>query len=210
MEPEEKLDIFLLNEEEKESSNHLKTENLFYAHECGLCPRLSFLERTSPIKESIKTLKVFRVGKIFHKFLQEEIFKGLSSEQEFTIHKKDLEIRGRCDILEGDIIIEFKTCRNLNYIFVPKEENIEQLNFYLGASGLQKGKIIYIDKNNLEMMEFDINFDRKLFERTIENFEYIRDCLKKKLNIKDVEPKFSPNCYYCKYKSICFPKQKKL
>jgi CRISPR/Cas system-associated exonuclease Cas4 (RecB family) len=205
----DELEKYIEKRKEWSKENYIKTNTIFHASEAGLCPRKIFLERTCPMDENEILYKMFEIGNIFHEFIQSKIFHG-ENERPLAYTIDNLKILGRADIVMPNEIIEIKTIKNVNYLFVPKEEHVIQLNIYLNVLEIPKGRIIYVNKNDFESKEFDIIKSKPLFDKTVKRIQYIANMLKKKADFKEIEASISPNCWYCKYVRHCFPKQKHL
>lgn len=86
----------------------------------------------------------------------------------------------------------------------PKEENINQVQLYLHFFDIKKGILLYVNKDNQDLKEFVINYDKKRSELLIEDLMH----LKKKIDL-DVVPERIPThpkdwqCQYCQFRELC-------
>jgi len=86
----------------------------------------------------------------------------------------------------------------------PKEENIDQIQMYLHYFKVPKGILLYVNKNNLSLKEYVVEYDKKRVVGLLKNLE----CTKNKIDT-DVVPDrlddFPDNwqCRYCPFKETC-------
>ncbi len=91
-----------------------------------------------------------------------------------------------------------------NKLTEPKEENIDQVQLYLHYFRVPKGILLYVNKDNQQLKDFIINYDKK---RALSLLAILKD-VKKKIDkniIPDRLPDFRENwqCRYCQFKEIC-------
>ena len=180
---------------------------IFHASESGKCSRYIFLERTNRIEDTTEQKKYFLLGDIFHEFFLKHLFQDYICEQEISYDCGDFKIVGRADAYNAEEVIDLKTCKDANYIFEPKPENVVQINIYMRILELNKGRLIYIGKNNLSIKEFKIKYDEDLFRKTLKKLRFINNKLKNKADYTEINIQPNPKCYYCKYNKICYPNQ---
>jgi len=197
---------YLKEQEDNEEEFLNKENNNFHCSEAGRCLRFAFFERTNPLPNSDETKRIFMLGHIFHSFLQQNILKDYIIEHKFKMELPEFTISGMIDAHNDNEIIEIKTSSNLYYIQSPKEENIAQANLYLHYTNLPEARIIYLGKNDLQVKEFKIKYNKKLYNQTIQDFEYLHEKIKNKADPLEIKPKISVECYRCKYYNRCFSK----
>ncbi len=165
-------------------------------------------------------LKVFEIGNILHEFII-QVFKSekninaikfLESELPFKLNQKDFTISGRLDdilVAKEDsrkMIIEVKTVRDIRSTFKPNKNHAMQLQFYMHATGIHDGIILYIDKTNLKTKAFEISYDEKHSLDILKRFSTLHELLKKDVLPID-EAKQSKEtiwmCNMCEYRAKC-------
>lgn len=195
----EKIDVYLLAEAEKKKIEHTTEPNVFYPSSVGQCIRKAYFEKLTPKVFPVQMYKYFVIGNLAHDWLQTKIFPDGQHEVPFRITEGDIIISGRIDTLYPDRILEYKSISRLDYVKTkPKAEHVEQANIYMKATGIHKATIIYITKNEIDVVEHDIVYSEKLYKKTIAYFKRIYWYTSRK-----VEPKItkcgSPwSCEYCK------------
>jgi len=191
----------------KDSEYYKDKPGVFHASSCGLCPRLIFLSRIKPTEETIDTKKIYLIGDIFHKFCEENLFKGYQTEQKIEYDNSEFKIIGKVDAYNETEVIDFKTCKDTKYLYEPKIENVIQLNVYMKILGLNTGRLIYIGKQDFKIKEFHISYDESMFKETEAKLRFINNKLKENASFEEINIEPSQLCFWCKYKGLCFPKQ---
>lgn len=192
---------------QKEDKYHIPVIGVFHASECGKCPRFIYLDKTDSAKPKPLTQRSFLVGRMFHDFIEKNILKDYKLEQQIQGKIGDITIVGRVDALNDKEIIELKTTSGMGYITKPSKEYIIQLNIYMHFTGIHEGRIVYINKNNMNTLEFLVKYNKELFEHTINKLRFIHQKLKEKVNPMVIDPEITPYCYNCRYRSLCFKNQ---
>ena len=197
-------------------SRELKVKKVgrYYASDVGNCLRRIWFSYKFPKQVDVKVLKIFKAGEILHDFIANVIkseknkdVELISNEIPIQIDAKDFVIYGKVDdvilVKAGNkkILVEIKTATNL-----PERHKMEhelQLQIYMGALGIRDGMIVYIQKNNLETISFNISFSEILFRQAIERFRILHNSL-----ISDVCPepegkKLGWLCNGCPWRKEC-------
>lgn len=187
------------------------------------CLRKQYLMRVSPIPMPLESLRTLTLGTIIHEFIadilkKEESIRVMSEVPIRIPHptRHDIVISGRADdiiiitvgktryVVEIKTIDDLETKRQRN--FIPKIEHKAQLNLYLKAYPGAKGILLYIDRSNFEMEEFEVNFDPELFNDSISRVELLHEYLTKR-ELPPPEAKNNPEmqwqCSYCEYRNKC-------
>lgn len=158
----ERIDNYLLS---KMKQKREREQGIYYASE------LSFsadgIEEMRNRDITLADLRIFEIGHIFHNFIQQNIFPDGEHEVRVKYDVNDnIKIIGRADIVLDDTVIELKTTSRKVELF--KENHLAQITFYMHALGMKKGKIIYINKTNFEVYEFDVSYVKSFWDE-IEN-----------------------------------------
>ncbi len=86
----------------------------------------------------------------------------------------------------------------------PKEENVQQLQLYLHYFKIPKGILLYVNKDNLELKEFIVEYNEGLTKKLLNGLTSLR----KQIDT-DVIPCRIPDypdnwqCRYCQFKEVC-------
>ena len=192
----------------------------YYPSEIGNCIRKVWYSYKYPMEIEPDRLKVFEIGNILHEFII-QVFKNekninsikfVSSELPFKLQQKDFVVSGRLDDIvvakEDDkmTIIEVKTVRDMRSTKNPNKNHVMQLQFYMHATGIKDGIILYVDKTNLKTKAFEIPYDEKHSLDILKRFSILHELLKKDVLPID-EAKQSKDtiwmCNACEYRAKC-------
>jgi CRISPR-associated exonuclease Cas4 len=197
MNTKELIEVYLLKEAEEKKKEHVNVLNVFYPSSAGLCPRKLYNEKKNPTIFPVDTYKRFVLGNMVHEWLQSKIYSEGKCEESIKWTEEDIVISGRVDCIYEDCVLEFKSIAALGYVMdAPKPEHVAQLNLYLHALGMPKGKIVYVNKADLAIVEHEVTYDPKLYTKTIDSFRKVYKALR-----EDMEPKPSkcPSPWACEY-----------
>lgn len=80
----------------------------------------------------------------------------------------------------GEAIVDIKTTNDKTFnkiksTGIPKTENARQLNYYLWATGNDKGYLYYINRDTDESYTVTVNFDEKMLQDTFDNLNQARN-----------------------------------
>lgn len=194
-----------------------KSIGRYYPSEIGGCIRKTWFTYKKPKKIEAGLLRIFEAGNMLHEFVAEVIkseknpeVELLKQEMPVKVKEKDFIISGRIDNLvlakiNGErVLVEVKSTKRLPDN--PHVQNIMQLQFYMYATEIHKGMILYIQKDNLQTRWFDIRYDTMQVRRILERFKKLHECLKRN-SIPEAEARRNPHlewmCRYCDYREEC-------
>lgn len=191
----------------------------YYPSEVGSCLRKVWYSYKYPQKVDPDLLKIFEAGDIIHGFVVEVLkseknhdVKLLDAEIPFSIKVGDFVISGRVDDLvlvksSGEnVLIEVKSTKDVSIVKKPQSNHVMQLMFYMKATGVHKGVVLYIDKNNLKSKVFEVEFDPENCAKIFDRFAFLHDYLKRN-GLPESEAKQVADmnwmCKYCEYRNKC-------
>ena len=191
----------------------------YYPSEIGRCMRKIWYSYMRPQDVEPDLRKVFEVGHIMHDFVV-DVLKSekthdvelLKAEMPLKFHTDYFTISGRVDdliLLKIDgrmILVEVKSTRNISMVKRAEPSHTMQLQFYMLASGVHNGIILYIDKTNLNTKIFEIKFDEEEGTKILKRFEELHNYLvENELPFAEAKQMYDMNwmCRYCEYKSKC-------
>jgi len=202
----ELIDKFYLDQQRE------REQTRFYITDSGKCPRAVFFKFKNAPKEKLdaRLLRIFEKGEYLHRnILSIFIRMGILVASEISIPPQEI-ISGRADAivsLGNELcLVDIKSINSMVFrkLDSPKEENINQIQLYLHYFNIKKGILLYIDKDQQEIREFAVNYDKKLVNSLLKDF-----CL---LNVK-IEANTIPGrlsdwpknwqCQYCQFREIC-------
>ncbi len=191
------------------------------------CPRyLVYMFRGEwlPPHNNPRLQRIFDTGHSMHKrmgdyFEKMGIVVALEKSVNTTLYHIDKDgkkwpvpIEGTCDGIidwNGHKVIEFKSISDMGFaqrrVFgKPKPDHVRQTQIYLAALDLQIGYVIYENKNNQEILIFEVERDQvfldKLFKKYAKIFKTFKDG---KLPTRYKSPTCA-NCQYCNLNKKCW------
>ena len=173
----------------------------------GKCYRAQYWNRLNEPKTHsvpVETLCVFKVGNLIHKFYQD----ALREEYQREVLVETTDTLGYADLVNKEEVVDIKSVRSYQYKLmgskkVPydfkaqNKENIMQVTYYGKELGRPKGRLVFVDKDSLNAIEFE--FDIAEFVPVLTNEL-------DKLNgywIAKTLPPAEPRCYNGKECSYC-------
>jgi len=205
----EELKTFLRKKDLDGSKDHIIPHTgYFYASEALKCPRAIYYARLFPEEKPDKLLGVFFIGETIHQLFQKilkEARPDLVDEAEIRIKLPNgIEVSGRADLMGDTEILELKTVADIKYSL--KEASLHhkgQLVLYLSQHKDKKGRVIYIDKRNLETVSHDVLFDDVIYLATINNFANVKRALDEGKPPAKSEMTEDWQCRYCDHRELC-------
>ncbi|MDD5163006.1 MAG: Dna2/Cas4 domain-containing protein [Candidatus ainarchaeum sp.] len=206
-------------------SRHLERENKpkqigrYYPSEIGGCMRKTWYSYKHPQQIDIELAKIFEVGNIVHGFVVEVLkseknkeIELLKTEMPFKQDFGEFVVSGRVDDLVlikengKGVLIEVKSTKSLEFVKKAQESHRMQLQYYMHATGVHNGMVLYVDKNNLQSKIFEVAFSEKESEEIIQRFKNLHSCLANEL-LPLPEAKKNPEknwmCKFCEYAEKC-------
>ena len=196
-----------------------KQEGRYYPSEIGSCIRKTWYSYKHPQEVRPDLLKIFHLGNILHDFVADVLSSEknpgvelLKAEFPLRLELDDFLMSGRVDdllLLKADgksVLVEVKSHGSLKFVSQPSQHHIMQLQFYMHASGVHNGMLLYIDRANLQSKTFDIDYDETMARMVIERFRELHSHLKagalpRPEAKQDSEMQWM--CRYCEYFDKC-------
>jgi len=191
-----------------------KEQHHFYITDAGKCSRAIFFKFKRAPKEELepRVLRMFDHGDQIHRLIMKALF-GIRNihvvASEINIPPHEL-ISGRADAIISDgkdlYVLDIKSMNGMVFdkLNEAKIENIFQVQLYLHYFRISKGLLLYVNKDTQDLKEFFVEYDEKLVNSLLKNFQDLKDKIK-----KDIVPKRLsdyPNnwqCRYCQFKELC-------
>ncbi len=192
----------------------------YYPSEIGMCLRKIWYSYKFPQEVEPTMLKIFEMGNMIHDFVV-EVLKSeknphvelLKSEFPFKVKVDDFVISGRIDDLillktnGTKLLVEVKSTGDVGYINEPSPHNVAQLQLYLHFLKIENGILLYVDKRNLQSRVFNIKYDEKIANKTIDRFKKLHKHLVSN-TLPDPEGRIFPEmnwmCRFCEYRDKCY------
>jgi len=196
----------------------------YYPSEVGSCLRKVWYSYKYPQEIDADLRKIFEAGNIIHGFVV-EVLKSeknkevqlLESEIPFQMKVEDFIISGRVDdlvLVKADgrsMLVEVKSTKDISFVKKPQTNHVTQLMFYMEATNVHNGIVLYVDKNNLKSKVFDVEFDVQKSAEIFDRFRFLHGHLKKDdLPKPEAKQVLDMNwmCRFCEYKEKCDENEK--
>lgn len=202
------IDKFYLDKQKDKEQRH------FYVTDAGKCPRAVFFKFKNAPREEMDAniLRIFEHGDHIH----EMIMKPLLSIRDIHVVASEVNIppqeliSGRADAILSDgknlYVLDIKSMNSMVFrnLDEPKSENVDQIQLYLHYFKIPKGILLYVSKDNQDLKEFEVEYDR----RKSENLLAALADLKEKIDSNVIPSRISGypsdwQCRYCQFRGIC-------
>lgn len=131
-----------------------------------------------------------------------------------VLHYEDYEIpiEGTTDGLinwDGEKIIELKSISDAGFaqrrLFKkPKSDHYKQIQIYMTATNIDSGFVIYENKNNQQILVFEVHKDEEFMNKLLKKYGKIYKAFKEGKLPKRYKSPSSEHCKYCNLKSYCW------
>jgi hypothetical protein len=160
-----KIDEMLL--EEQEARGERVRSGKWSPSSFGYCFRKQFFNRqnitpSNPV--DVRTLRVFKAGKLFHDFAQ-----GLLPKGDCEVKVETDDVLGFADYVSEDCVYDIKSQHSgaFDYMDVPSYDinkermsNILQVMTYVYLLGKKWGRLVFISKDDLRTKEYGFHIDQ--------------------------------------------------
>lgn len=184
----------------------------FYISDAGKCPRQIFFKFKKAPKEEMdpRILRIFERGDMIHEKLVRTLRSlGVLECAEIPVRPNE-DISGRADAIvkiEGETyLVDFKSINSyaLKNMKEPKEEHVLQVQLYLHFFKLEKGILLYEGKDDSNLVEFFIDYNKEMAEKAVADFDRLKLNIEQNLIPKQLAD-YPDNwqCSYCQFREIC-------
>jgi len=204
----ELIDKFYLDRQKDREQHH------FYITDAGRCPRSIFFKFKNVPREVIEAnvLRMFDHGDHIHQM----IMKPLLSIRDIHVVASEINIppqelvSGRADAIISSgkelFVLDIKSMNSMIFksLTEPKPENLDQIQLYLHYFKVPKGILLYVNKDNQQLKEFVIKYDKVRVNFLIKGLEDLKTKIEKDI-VPDRIPVYPKDwqCRYCQFKDIC-------
>jgi CRISPR/Cas system-associated exonuclease Cas4 (RecB family) len=204
----ELIDKFYLDRQKDREQHH------FYITDAGRCPRSIFFKFKNVPREVIEAnvLRMFDHGDHIHQM----IMKPLLSIRDIHVVASEINIppqelvSGRADAIISNgkemYVLDIKSMNSMIFknLAEPKPENLDQIQLYLHYFKVPKGILLYVNKDNQQLKEFVVKYDKARVNSLIKGLEDLKTKIEKDV-VPDRIPAYSKDwqCRYCQFKEIC-------
>ncbi|MBI4358989.1 MAG: PD-(D/E)XK nuclease family protein [Candidatus Nealsonbacteria bacterium] len=204
----ELIDKFYLDREKGKE----REQTRFYVTDAGKCARAVFFKfKKAPRGEmEARVLRMFEHGDYIHRLILSTLFSlGLVRASEINVPTQQI-ISGRADAIltwENELyVLDIKSINSFLFknLLQPKEENLDQIQLYLHFFNIQKGILLYVNKDTQELKEFVVISDRARAEKLLQDLQ----ALKTKIDGNVIPARLADfpsnkECQFCQFREIC-------
>lgn len=183
------------------------------------CQRQAYFDITHRISPPIEKLRMFEAGNILEDYLVKvfdelEDIDVLGTQLPTYYYGENFTVHGRLDILAQHhnaaiVCHEVKSTQNVPF-YQPWMDHVEQLQFYLGALGLEWGQVDYLDRKALLMGEYKIDTsyevtrDKKMFDDLVSRAKIFSQLLREKTVPEPNRDAYGgKGCKNCDHRELC-------
>ena len=208
-----------VSEEAEQEENKLHTLGVYRASEIGGCHRALQYAVTETKAEAItpETYLIFKDGHMHHNAVR-DLLKGIGtvSHIEFNLQKrytyKDIKflISGTIDLVFNGIVIDIKSISTFRFVGLSKHfptdymNYVIQLQLYMDMLNIEKGAILFKDKNSSELKIFHLKYNAALMESILESVARLHQACKSKKLIDRPYERNDWHCKLCSYRMACW------
>lgn len=193
----------------------------YYPSAIGGCLRAYWYSYKHPKPFDADMQKIFHLGDVVHDFIVQVLESKKNPhvelvKKEFPVRYENAEpkftVSGRVDDVmlvksEGkQILVEVKSHGNLRWLKGPDKKHVMQLQFYMSASGIHNGVLLYVDRANLQTKSYDVKYDKDEADKIIQRFAKFHKHLTEN-TLPAAEAKTSKDtswmCKRCAYAEMC-------
>lgn len=207
----------LVNEAVREDREK-KEQTSWHASKLGSCATGQYLERVGKEPDydfDDRTLRVFSVGKMMEDWLIGQIEKtGSEYETQVRVELSDLGVTGYIDLLINGLVYEVKSKQSKAFWYMNRrgeganDQHKMQTWVYLYAKQLPEGRIIYLSKDDLSVLEYPVYLnDKELENKVRDECKILNDALETGIAPKPPEMA-SWQAKYCRWHKQCLEIEK--
>lgn len=197
----------------------------WHASRLGSCLTGLYLERlgVKPDDEfDNRTLRVFSAGKIFEDWVVGLVENnGVKIEKQVRIELPQYDLTGYADfVVENEnekLVYEVKSKHSNAFWYMEKKgeganrQHEMQLWCYLKALNIPDGRIIYLSKDDLAILEYQVKLnDEKLAGEVLAELKILNEAWKQKLPPEPIKDEKDWRYKYCRWHKQCLSQEKYL
>lgn len=201
----------LIDQHYIDSQKH-RDQTKFYVTDSGKCPRAVFFKFKNAPKKPIdaRLMRIFEHGENIHRSIFNILYRmRIGVVTEISIPSQEL-VSGRADAIlcmdKENYVLDIKSMNSMLFrkMKEPKEDNVYQLQLYMHFFDIKKGILLYVDKDQQDMKEYVVEYDKTLCKSLLDKF----NALKKKIDSGEIPSRLKDypknwQCNYCVFKSSC-------
>jgi len=199
---------------DKQRERGKSAQTRFYISQAGKCSRSIFFKFKNVPEKDLEPniLRLFDHGDHMHQLIMNSLLSTRDVHvvaSEVNIAPQEL-VSGRADAIVSDgkdlYVLDIKSMNSMIFrtLSEPKQENVDQIQLYLYYFKAPKGILLYVNKDNLDLKEYIIDYDPLRAENLLNNLIH----LKKQIDTNIVPPRVEDypddwQCRYCQFRDVC-------
>src|SRR3990167_4184673 len=214
----------LINDSLKETKER-KQQTSWHPSSLGSCLTGAYLARSGAKRDEEfddRTLRVFKVGNMMEQWLVDTIEStGAKFKKQVRIELPELDVTGYADLVmetpNGDLPYEIKSKNSKSFWWMEKKkqganrQHMMQLWIYLKFLNRPEGRLIYLSKDDLAILEYPVFLDdKKLEEEVMGELKILNEAWKCQLPPEPIKDEKDWKVVYCGYHKQCLKQEKYL
>jgi len=203
-----------LRKENEERNEDRSEQTSWWPSSLGSCLTGAWLQRNGGEREPFddRTLRVFKVGNIFEKFVVDTVTKqDVEFEEQVRLEWPEQNVTGYADLVvtkPEHLLYEIKSKQSRGFWYMEKSGQPGRHNAYqtwIGAKilDIDEARLIYVSKDDLAIMEFVIRKDDKELEAEVmQQLDLLNEAQKTGV-APPPAPKGSWQAKYCGHHAEC-------
>lgn len=191
-----------------------KVPNSWHPSRLGACRTGLFLERagTTPDQDfEPRVLRIFDVGRKFEDWVSGLIKeKAESYEEQVRLEWPEQNVTGYADAVVNDkLVYEFKSKNSRSFWYMrekaqgPSEHNLMQLWVALKILNKKEGRLVYISKDDLSILEYVVLLTDPIGSKAMEELQILNWAWEAQLPPKPIEDPKDWRAKYCSWHNQC-------
>jgi len=189
----------------------------WHASRLGNCLTATYLMRKGVAKQDFdeRVLRVFAAGKMFEDWLV-GLLKKENEKLETQVRVEWGGLSGYADLMINDLVYEIKTMNSRGFWHMEKtgakEHHVMQLWAYLNGLKKKEGRLIYLEKDTLSIMEFPVYLNDEGREEAVKGeLAILNEAWEKELPPEPIRDSKDWRYRYCNiHKEYCLKQEKYL
>jgi CRISPR/Cas system-associated exonuclease Cas4 (RecB family) len=201
---------------ELSNGKHWKQSESFAPSSTNQCPRYMVYRMRGfeqQVEFSGRTRRIFDLGNRAEDFLKDMFDNlGILIDEQVPVEIDSPPVRGFADFIiewDGPKVVECKSINDAGFSWrrnyrKPKDEHYRQIQFYLEALDMEEGFVIYICKNDSNMLPLLVKRDREFIDKLFKKYDKIYQVFKNGNIPSRPYKQSSEKCQRCDARDYCW------
>jgi len=204
----------IINEAVKKERKE-KEQMSWYASSLGSCLTGAYLIRKGIVKKEFddKKLRIFAAGRMFEDWLIDLLIKKNEKfDTQARVEWPEMNLTGYADLVINGLVYEIKTINSWGFKYLrdsgAKDQHKMQLWTYLRGLGKKEGRIIYLEKDTLSVMEFPLMIDDPIQKQVVDELTILNKAWEQQLPPPPIKDKKDWRYRFCSVHDTCLNQPK--